>query len=90
MNKKTLTNQEIDMINTLQDNYAKIIAELGQTEISILLLEKQIESIKKDKKDIIYKNLLSLQEQEKFIIKELNEKYGEGIINLTTKEITLQ
>ena len=41
-----LTIEEINQLKSLQSDYAKLIAELGQVEISILVLEKQIEQIK--------------------------------------------
>lgn len=86
---KQLTQEEIDNIVVLQDEYAKIIAELGKVELSLLFLEKEIERIKKEKKDPIHEKLLAIKSREKYIANELNAKYGEGIIDLETKEIRI-
>ena len=82
-----LTNEEINQLKLLQSDYAKLIAELGQIEISILVLEKQIEQIKQTQKDPLYTRLGEIQQQESFIAKQLTEKYGDGQINLETGEI---
>lgn len=82
-----LTVEEINQLKSLQSDYAKLIAELGQVEISILVLEKQIEQIKQTQKDPLYTRLGEIQQQESFIAKQLTEKYGDGQINLETGEI---
>jgi hypothetical protein len=35
-----LTTEEITQLKSLQSDYAKLIAELGQVEVSILVMEK--------------------------------------------------
>jgi hypothetical protein len=82
-----LTIDEINQLKSLQSDYAKLIAELGQVEISILVLEKQIEQIKQTQKDPLYLRLGEIQQHESHIAKQLTEKYGDGQINLETGEI---
>lgn len=82
-----LTNEEITQLKTLQSDYAKLIAQLGQVEISVLVLEKQIEQIKQTQKDPLYIRLGEIQQQEADVAKQLTEKYGDGQINLETGEI---
>ena len=82
-----LTNEEITQLKTLQSDYAKLIAQLGQVEISVLVLEKQIEQIKQTQKDPLYTRLGEIQQQEADVAKQLTEKYGDGQINLETGEI---
>jgi len=82
-----LTTEEITQLKTLQSDYAKLIAELGQVEVSILVMEKQIEQIKTAQKDPLYVRLGEIQQQESNVAKQLTEKYGDGQINLETGEI---
>ena len=83
-----LTTEEITQLKSLQSDYAKLIAELGQVEVSILVMEKQIEQIKIAQKDPLYIRLGEIQQQESNIAAQLTEKYGDGQINLETGEIT--
>ena len=87
---KKLSEEEVNQLKTLQSDYAQLIAQLGQTEISILVLEKQIDEIKKTQKDPLYVRLGEIQEQETYIAKQLSEKYGDGQINMSTGEINTQ
>jgi chaperonin cofactor prefoldin len=83
-----LTTEEINQLKSLQSDYAKLIAELGQVEVSILVMEKQIEQIKIAQKDPLYIRLGEIQQQESNVASQLTEKYGDGQINLETGEIT--
>ena len=86
---KKLTEEEINQLKSLQSDYAKLIAELGQIEVSILVMEKQIEQIKTTQKDPLYIRLGEIQQQESNVAKQLTEKYGDGQINLETGEILI-
>jgi hypothetical protein len=86
---KKLSQEEIAQLRLLQSDYAELIANLGQVEISILVLEKQIEQLKKTQKDPLYVKLGEIQQQESYLAKTLTEKYGEGQINIETGEINI-
>ena len=84
-----LTTEELTQLQQLQSDYAELIAELGQVEVSILVLEKQIEQLKITQKDPLYDRLGIIQKQESTIASQLTEKYGDGQINITTGDIVV-
>jgi len=74
MEPTKLLQEEIDNLNQLQQTQQNIITQFGQLEVQLQTLELQ--------KDILIENLKQLKEQEATIGKQLNEKYGDGTINL--------
>ncbi|MDB4343424.1 hypothetical protein OAA15_00225 [bacterium] len=84
-----LTTEELTQLQQLQSDYATLIAELGQVEISILVLEKQIEQLKTTQKDPLYDRLGDIQKQESILAQQLTEKYGDGQININTGDIVV-
>ena len=69
-----LLEEEITTLTQLQQAQQNIVTQFGQLEVQLQTLELQ--------KDILVENLKQLQEQESTIGKQLNEKYGDGTINL--------
>ncbi len=84
-----LTTEELTQLQQLQSDYATLIAELGQVEVSILVLEKQIEQLKTTQKDPLYDRLGNIQQQESILAQQLTEKYGDGQINISTGDIVV-
>lgn len=84
-----LTTEELTQLQQLQSDYATLIAELGQVEVSILVLEKQIEQLKATQKDPLYDRLGDIQKQESILAQQLTEKYGDGQINISTGDIVV-
>lgn len=78
MEKKVLTQEEIDKIKKLKDQFEDLTITAGNVEIQIMNLQLQ--------KDQIKSNLQQLQQQEKVIAQELEEKYGDGTISLESGE----
>ena len=78
MEKKVLTQEEIDKIKKLKEQFEDLTGVAGNVEIQIMNLQLQ--------KDQIKSNLQQLQEQEKVIAQELEEKYGDGTISLESGE----
>tara|TARA_B110000967_G_scaffold85392_1_gene87935 strand:- start:319 stop:570 length:252 start_codon:yes stop_codon:yes gene_type:complete len=78
MEKKVLTQEEIDKIKKLKDQFEDLTGVAGNVEIQIMNLQLQ--------KDQIKSNLQQLQQQEKVIAQELEEKYGDGTISLESGE----
>ena len=74
MESTKLLQEEIDNLNQLQQNQQNIVTQFGQVEIQLQTLELQ--------KDILVENLKQLKEQEITLGQQLNEKYGDGTINL--------
>jgi len=78
MEKKVLTQEEIDKIKKLKDQFEDLTINAGNIEIQIMNLQLQ--------KDQIKSNFQQLQQQEKVIAQELEEKYGDGTISLESGE----
>jgi len=66
MEKKVLTQEEIDKIKKLKDQFEDLTINAGNVEIQIMNLQLQ--------KDQIKSNLQQLQQQEKVIAQELEKK----------------
>jgi hypothetical protein len=78
METKVLTQEEIQSLKTIQTNQLNLIQSLGTIEYRLQLLDLDKQSLK-----------LQLQkqvEEETIIAKELQEKYGDGNINLEKGE----
>ena len=80
-----LTEQEIKLLKDLkQKNEAKMF-EFGQVEMEIILADRHIVSLY-DKKSNLQKEFESMQDSEQETAKVLNEKYGDGSIDLDKGE----
>lgn len=80
MEKIFLTEEELKQLKELQTQEGEIITRLGEIEYQLLVLNAQ----KDNYKEQIFKNR---QEGER-VAQTLQEKYGEGGINIETGEFT--
>lgn len=78
MEKQVLTQEEIQSLKTIQTNQSLLIEQLGLLEYRILVLEKEKQKLKQT-----LQNQLETEEQ---IGKQLQQKYGDGSINLEKGE----
>jgi hypothetical protein len=78
MEKKVLTPEEIQSILKLQKIQAKLVEDFG-------LVEYQIQSLTQQKQELI-NELNSYKQQEIQLGKVLQEKYGDGTIDLEKGE----
>ena len=75
-----LTEEEIKQLETTQVNRNKLLMELGQIKLAEITLEKRLENAE---------NFLSeLEQQESSVAKLLEDKYGNGSIDIKTGEFT--
>lgn len=81
MANEKLTQEELQRIQQLQNQSQAIVSELGTIEISRMNLDARYNAAKDA--------LNALREAEQGLAKELQEKYGDGTINLDTGEIEL-
>jgi len=80
MDKVYLTPEEKEIIKDLQISESELITRIGELEINIELLKiKKSEEISK---------ISDLNKRKTQLGKELQDKYGEGSINLETGEFT--
>ena len=81
MSKKVkLTDKELKVLKEYQNVQNQVTFELGNLDIQRALLEGQ--------RSAILEKLADLQEKSNKTAKELQEKYGEGNINIDTGEFT--
>ena len=75
-----LQQEDLKKLDLLKDNKDTFLKELGQIKYKEILLDERNNKAL----DIFEK----LKQQEKSIIKELEEKYGRGSVNVDTGEFT--
>jgi len=78
MEQVFLTKEEVEKLKSIQDNEANLITQFGQLEYQIQSLNLQKENLKN--------NITKLQTESSNFGKELQDKYGEGTIDVTTGE----
>jgi len=82
---KKFTTEELDKIKKLRDDNARLIQDMGQVEIEFLVLNNRIDLLSETKEKLTG-DFKSLQQQEKDLVKELNEKYGTGTVDIASGE----
>lgn len=80
MENQKLTQEELKQLSTFQEKRNQITFNLGQVDIQKAMLEGQ--------RNLILEELTKLQEEENTVGKNLQEKYGDGNINIETGEFT--
>jgi hypothetical protein len=78
MEKKVLTQEEIQSLKNIQSNQSLLIEQLGLLEYKIQILELEKQKLKQT-----LQNQLETEEQ---IGKQLQQKYGDGNIDLEKGE----
>ena len=78
MEQVFLTDEEYKQISSLQENQNALITTLGQVEYQLQFLTNQ--------KSEVLAQLKQVEGENENIGKELQEKYGNGTINMETKE----
>jgi stress response protein YsnF len=78
MEKKVLTEEEINKLKELKTQFERLTDVIGNNEVQIMNLEIRKEQLKN--------NLYQIQQQELALAKELEEKYGDGTISLESGE----
>jgi hypothetical protein len=81
------TQEELDQITKLRESNAQKINEFGQIELELMLSDQRLEVLKKAKEDL-QKDYISLQDVEKKLVEDLNEKYGAGTVDISNGEFT--
>jgi hypothetical protein len=82
MEKKVLTQEELDSLRSLRDQQSNILAGLGSIEYRITLLENNKAALKAQ--------IAELEQANNTLGAQLTEKYGNGSLDLETGEITVE
>ena len=78
MKNKKLTQEEVAQIKNIQDRMQAVQTELGQLELAKMDLANRRKNVEN--------YLQETRDSEAELVKELEEKYGKGTINLDTEE----
>lgn len=79
--EKEFSQEDISSVKGLQTGYARVTAQIGQTEIELHLLKQRLEKIT-EFRDKLFLEYAKLQTQEQELIDSLNSKYGDGVLDL--------
>ncbi len=79
--EKEFEQTDIDTVKSLQSGYARTTAQIGQVEIELHLLTKRLDQMK-ELREKLFTDYTSLQTEESELVKQLNEKYGDGVLDL--------
>ena len=80
MTTQVLTQEELSQVQSLQSKRDQLTIDFGYVEFQIQELELQ--------KETLIDQLTQLKLQEIQVGKEIQEKYGEGVINISKGEFT--
>jgi len=78
--KTVLSNEELDSLKNLKEQYHQTALTLGRLELEIFNLAEEKEKIKQQFSD--------LKNQELELVNQIKTKYGEGSISLETGEFS--
>ena len=75
------TEQEMQAIAQLQNDYQQHIFSLGQIDLEKTDLEQQLQELQ-TKRTEIFENWKKTQQEESNLLNSLSQKYGDGSLNL--------
>lgn len=79
--EKNVSNEDIDRVKELRTKYATTTAQIGQIEIELHISKKRVTDLEKLRENLL-DSYVKLQTEEQDLVKELNEKYGDGLLDL--------
>ena len=79
--------EELKSLQDLQTSYQQKQLQFGQLKVQKLLVQQQFDAIEKQEEQIEV-DYAGVQEQERKLVKELNEKYGPGNLDPATGVFT--
>jgi oligoribonuclease NrnB/cAMP/cGMP phosphodiesterase (DHH superfamily) len=79
--------EELQSIKDLQSKYNQTIFEIGASEAQIIAFQQGIEKLQKAKEGLI-SDLTTIEQKESELVKSMQEKYGQGNIDIETGNIT--
>ena len=79
------TEEELNQITELRESNGSKISEFGQVELELLLANQRIETLENAKENL-RTQYVELQNKERTLVQQLNEKYGAGQVDLSSGE----
>jgi len=83
------TDEELNEIQSIQDNYNDISIQFGQIEVQKILINQQLETLEKSHEGL-NSDYKKAQQVEKELSEKLNKKYGTGTLDIKTGIFTPQ
>lgn len=83
----SIDKEDLEEINNLRVELARVVSEAGQLSVQIKLLEEELKELNSrlEPQVLKFKGLLN---EEQTLVKRLSDKYGAGKINFETGELT--
>lgn len=81
------TEEELDNIKTIQEEYSTVGIQLVQLKLARKSSEEYIAALQQEE-DRIVEQIDSINKREKELTESLNNKYGIGSLDMTTGEFT--
>ena len=81
------TEDEIKSLGDLSVNYQRVQTSFGQLRVQKILLQQQHEGLEEAEVKL-ESDYITLQEKERVLVKELNDKYGPGSLDPQTGVFT--
>lgn len=79
--EKEFQAEDIQSVKDLQSQYATNTAQIGQVEVELHLLKRRLTQIE-ELRTSLFTTYDELQKQEKELVESLNQKYGDGVLDL--------
>jgi chromosome segregation ATPase len=76
-----VSQDDIERVKLLRTKYATVTAQIGQVEVELHITKKRIEDVSKLRETLL-QTYIDLQKEEEDLVKELNNKYGDGVLDL--------
>jgi chromosome segregation ATPase len=83
--EKEVSTDDIEKVKQLRTKYAQTTAQIGQVEIELYVLNKQLKELTEIREGL-FKSYTDLQTEEQDLVKELNDKYGDGVLDLESNK----
>lgn len=77
------TDEELNSLRELQTTYTTVVNNLGQTELQLTEAERNLETLKENKLQLI-QSYETAKQTEGTLFAEINEKYGPGNLDIAT------
>lgn len=72
---------DIEQVTELQTKYSMTTAQIGQIEVELHLQKRRLNELEKTR-GLLFATYTELQLAEEQLVKTLNEKYGDGVLDL--------
>jgi chromosome segregation ATPase len=79
--EKNFQTDDVQAVKDLQSRYATNTAQIGQVEVELHLLKRRLVQIEELRINL-FNTYDDLQKEEKELVESLNQKYGDGVLDL--------